>query len=188
MTSFKAFLEMALHPNPADNLKLWFTKSVLNLTVRLCSRFVPKRGVGVPTKSNARILAGMHLNLHNLAEAENALITERKNKRQDRNFLRLIDTVFGVLRYLAETDPYYDLWLGYALKEAAEQREAEFKRYAEQLSNIQVHGLEQLTDVAFQRCTFDAKTCGGLLLLKQKIAESKEDKLCLTVPQAMYAC
>jgi hypothetical protein len=153
--------------NPNDTFKMHIVKTMVNISVKLVNRFIP---TVKPSKLNTVMLNTVQQVLVKKALFERDCITKREGKQADNNFVNLLNVGFKTVFYLAETDPYYELWLGEFLKQTQQVRNAQQKKYGEQLTwNIECHPefKEMLSDVSFQERCFNLKTCGGLQVMDE---------------------
>ena len=156
-----------LYKNPLRSARMWILKKLINFSIRVISPLFPQR---VPTRPAACLWTQVERHLKRAAEFQ------RELKPRDKNFLRLLNTLFRAVRYLAETDPYYQLWLGYFMKHNMTVYGQGFKDYS-RLLNRQAETypeFPQLRDPQFQLRAYHLKLCGGLQLIDEELAKNHE--------------
>lgn len=164
----KQFIKFLFKNQPGNTVKMHLIKQLLNFNVRLAAHFLPDtQAVNI----NSQILTETESTLLTLVKAEFKLISEREGKQQDKNLENLLKTGFKLLRYLSESDPYYNLWLGMLIRELSLKHELHTTSYMQGIAEQATENPTylQLVKPEFQRYCFDLKTCGGLILLQQSL-------------------
>ena len=153
--------------DPNRSLRMHILKKLVNFGIHIVSPLFPQR---VPTRPATSLLTRIE---HHLEMVE---AFKRELKPRDENFLRLLEAMFRMVRYIAETDPYYQLWLGYFMKRVTVEYEGALGEYMRQLKQLGDEHPEfpQLKDLRFRLRAFNLKMCGGLQLVDEKLM--KENK------------
>jgi len=145
-------------------------KKLINFGVKFVGRSIPQR---VPTRPATSLWTRVE---HRLEKVE---ALKRELKPRDKNLLELFEVVFRAVRYLAEKDPYYQVWLGYFMKRVTVEYEAalgEYMRHLKLLAEKHPQFSEQLSDLRFRLRAFNLKMCGGLQLVDEKLGENMKEK------------
>jgi len=149
---------------------MFLMKKVVNFSLIIADRFIPDVP---PRHPQTFMFADVEARLTEALEIDMEAQREKGIKR-DRNFKRLLDVVARATRYLAETDPYYELWLGYLFKRMAIEYENGFRDYEKVViipTADQLEGEERalLDNLRFRVRMWDLKIMGGLRLIDEKL-------------------
>jgi len=152
--------------DPNRSLRMHILKKLINFGVKLVGRSIPQR---VPTRPATSLWTRVE---HRLERVE---ALKRELKPRDKNLLELLEVVFRAVRYLAEKDPYYQVWLGYFMKRVMIEYGQGFKEYTKILNRQAEEHPEfpQLRDPQFQLRAWHLKMCGGLQLIDEKLKGEK---------------
>lgn len=167
--------------NPQTSATMWIWKKLINFAVIVAERFVPHRKA---TKLTTQMLDNVGRQLLEAVEDDRLRNPKRHHvngkivlEERDPNFTRLLHFCLSLVRFLAESDPFYQLWLGYFVKHSHLAYENGFQQLKEQLEREgEKHPKYTLTltNPAFQLRAWNLKLCGGLHIYdeeKQKCGE-----------------
>ena len=152
--------------DPNRSLYMFFLKKLANFCIKIASRFFPQR---VPTRPATSLWTRVEHHMEMMADLKRGL------KPRDKNFIEFLEVVFRAVRYLAESDPYYQLWLGYFMKRVTVEYEAALGEYMRQLKRVGDEHPEfpQLQKLPFRLRAFNLKMCGGLQLIDEELSKQE---------------
>tara|TARA_Y100000310_G_C20683963_1_gene817774 strand:+ start:2310 stop:2774 length:465 start_codon:yes stop_codon:yes gene_type:complete len=148
---------------------MFLLKKIVNFALIIADRFIPD----VPSKNpQTAMFADVETRLKETLEID---MREQRKKgiTRDRNFKRLLDVAARATRFLAVSDPYYELWLGYLFKRMAIEYENGFRDYEpwilKMAGDTEVEGHELLGTLKFRVRMWDLKIMGGLRLIDENL-------------------